>query len=81
MKSINLKEVDKFYLALTVVLIILSVIIIFSFRSVFSLFLTAYELDPNTLPQSVRVNKENLNKAIDLVFNKDKVISTTVSAR
>ena len=70
----GLESVDKFFIILTLVLIAMSVLLVFSFRGVFSLFLTAYEFDTESLSPPIRVNKENLAEAHNWVHNKEVVV-------
>ena len=69
--SQKFETVDKFYVVLTFILVAMSILIIFSFRGVFSMFLTGYELDANMLNSSVRVEKEKISEAYDFVFTKN----------
>ena len=70
MLTIHWEKIDKFYLILTLVLIAMSVLLIFSFRGVFSLFLTSNEFNPEALAPPTRVNREKLQEASNWAFQK-----------
>jgi hypothetical protein len=69
MSAINWENLDKFYLVLSAVLILLAAMVIFTFQGVFSAYIKAYEIGPN-IDSELRVDKEILDSAYDFVFNK-----------
>lgn len=69
----ELERIDKFYLILVAVLILMSTLFIFTIKGAVSLFLTAYEFDSQLVPQSVRVNREKLDEAFNFAFNRGVV--------
>ena len=71
--NVDWEKIDKFFLVLTLTLVVLSTILVLSFRGVFSLLLTAYDFDPNDLPSNVSVDKGKLNEASNFVYNKSVV--------
>ena len=73
--TLNWDKIDKFYLSLSIILILMSVLLIFSLRGVFSLFLNAYDLDLNLISPQLRVDKEKLDKAG--IWNKPIVTEIT----
>jgi hypothetical protein len=73
----NGEKVDKFYLVLTVILVLMSTLLIFSVRGVISMFLVSREIDPNSIGPDIRVEKEKLNEAYDFVFNRNIVKLST----
>ncbi len=73
MSAINLEKIDKFYLGLTAILILMSILVIFTFRGVFSMFLKANEIDQNSFGPAVIVNKAKLEEAYNFVYKKNLV--------
>lgn len=73
MLAINWEKIDKFYLVLAVVLILMALLVIMAFRSVFSAYLTAYEVDQTQLETELRVNRDKLEEAYTWAFNKEAV--------
>ncbi len=51
----------------------MSLLLIFTFRGVFSMFLKADEFDQNAVGAGVSVNKDKLEEAYNFVFNKEVV--------
>ena len=74
---ISWEKIDKFYLILTILLILMSTLFIFSVRGVISMFLMSREIGPNSIGPEIRVEKEKLNEAYDFVFNKSIVKLST----
>lgn len=68
-----MEKVDKFYLVLAAILVLMSVLFVFSVRGVISMFLTSREIGPDSIGPEVRVEKEKLNEANNFVFNKSIV--------
>jgi hypothetical protein len=64
------QKIDKFYLTLTVILVAMSVLLIVSFRSVFSMFLTASEVDPNLAKVANSLDTKSLNEAHGFTFER-----------
>lgn len=64
------QKVDKFYLTLTAILVAMSVLLIVSFRSVFSMFLTASEIDPNLAKVANTLDMKSLNEAHSFTFER-----------
>lgn len=63
-------KIDKFLGVLAVVLLVLALLVIFTFRVIFSAVSTAIEVDEEYLEsRTPRINKENLNKAYEGVVN------------
>ncbi len=67
------EKIDKFYLFLTAILILMSVLIVVSAQGVITMFITSRELDPNMIGTETRVEKEKLNEAYNFAFNKSVV--------
>ena len=70
MSMINWAKLDKFYLVLTLILICMSALVIMVFRTVFSSYITAYEIDQSALEAGLKINKEGLEEAYNWVFYK-----------
>lgn len=66
----DLQKIDKFYLALILTLIVMSGLVIFSFRGVFAAYLTAYEFSQKDLESDISVDEKSLDEAYTWVFNK-----------
>ncbi|KKR30632.1 hypothetical protein A2715_00395 [Candidatus Woesebacteria bacterium RIFCSPHIGHO2_01_FULL_39_32] len=71
MISVNWDKVDKFYIVLMVTLTLLSVMVILTFRGLFSAYITAYEIDQREISGDVRIDKEKLEEAYSWVFTKE----------
>lgn len=63
-------KIDKFLGVLAVVLLVLALLVIFTFRVIFAAVSTAIEVDEEYLEaRTPRIDKENLNKAYKGVTN------------
>lgn len=71
MLTIDWAKIDKFYIVLVVVLVFLTTTLILTFRTVFSAFNTAYEIDPATAAAPNTINEENIVEAYEWIFSKD----------
>ena len=72
MSTIDLAKIDRFMIILTIVLIIMATIVTFSFRGIFSAYLTAYEINQGT-SNDLRIEKEKLEEAHRWAFSDDSV--------
>lgn len=70
MLEINLQKIDKYYLGLSVILILMAVLVVFSFKGIFSAFLSAMSFDPSTIESQVRIDQISLDEAHEWAFNK-----------
>jgi hypothetical protein len=70
MLTIDWAKIDKFYIALVFVLILMAILVIFTFKSVFSAFNTAYEIDQGSAVTELKVDREKLEEAYGWVFNR-----------
>ena len=70
MLTIDWAKIDKFYIALVFVLILMAILVIFTFKSIFSAFNTAYEIDQGSIATELRVDKGRLEEAYDWVFKR-----------
>lgn len=71
MLTINWAKIDRYYFVLTLVLIVLAAIFVFTFRGISSSFITAYEIEPQIPDKELRVNKEQLDAAEVAVFSSE----------
>lgn len=71
--KIKWEKIDKFYLVLVGVLILMALLVILTFRSVFSAYLIAYELKQDELSNDETVNETDLNSAYSFVFDKKTI--------
>lgn len=69
MSTNPLKKIDVYYPVLFVVLIVLSVFTIFTFRGLFSAFVAAYETEEEKT--QVRIDKNKLNQAYDAALKRE----------
>lgn len=70
----NIAKIDRFYGFLILALLFLTILVIFSSKEIFYALITANEIDQKSIGPPLQVNKENLNKAYELIFNQ-KIIS------
>lgn len=73
MLKIPLVKIDRFYLFLAATLLLLSVLLIFTLRGVFSAINIASKIDEEVIGPEVRVNMTKLDEAYGLVKNKEIV--------
>lgn len=71
MSETSSQKIDKYYLVLGVVLVLMSVLLVFSFKGVFSAFLTAGSFNPANVGAQTRVDQTILNEAYEWSFNKN----------
>ena len=65
------QQIDKFYWTYFGIMAILSVVVIFTFKTIFSSMITAFEIDNYDLTSELRVDKESLNASYDFVYNNE----------
>ena len=70
MLSIDWAKLDKFYIVLIATLILLSLLVVFAFRSVFSAYNVAYEVSQSSLNSELKINKEKLDEVYNWVFTR-----------
>lgn len=61
------QKIDRFYPLLLFVLILLAVLVVYTFRGIFSTMISAYEVDQGLQGAKIRVNNENLDKASKII--------------
>jgi len=71
MLTIDWAKIDKFYIVLVIVLVFLTMTLIITFRTVFSAFNTAYEIDPATAAAPNTINEDNILESYEWIFGKD----------
>lgn len=69
----NWAKIDKFYIVLFVILAAMAAVVIFTGRSIFTSFITAYEVEPDALSTKLRIDTGKLNDAYSWVNNKQSV--------
>ncbi len=69
----TLESVDKFYVVLAIVLVLMAILVIFSFRGIFNALLSAYEIDQGSISVDSTVEKQNLNEAYNWVYNRGSI--------
>lgn len=70
MLTINWKKVDKFYLTFILIMIVLSVLVVFTFKNIFSAFIVSNEIDQRDVNADLKIDKTKLDEAYNSVFNK-----------
>lgn len=70
MLSIDWAKLDKFYIVLIATLILLSLLVVFAFRSVFSAYNVAYEVSQSSLNSELKINKDKLDEVYNWVFTR-----------
>lgn len=73
MLATNLEKIDKFLVTLVVILILMAVLLIFTFRGIFSSFLSAYEISDSEVSTEYKIDKDKLNEAYDWVYQKEVI--------
>ncbi|OGM23476.1 hypothetical protein A2865_02310 [Candidatus Woesebacteria bacterium RIFCSPHIGHO2_01_FULL_39_17] len=68
----NWEKIDKFYIVFIVVMILLAILVVVSFRGVFNSYLVAYELDQGE-ETGLFINKDNLNEAYSWALEKKTI--------
>jgi hypothetical protein len=68
----NWEKIDKFYIVLSFVLVVMSVLVIFSFRGIFAALLTAYELDQSQLTAKAQIDTSALEEAGGWITQREK---------
>lgn len=66
-------RVDKFYVILALVLLIMTILFVFAIKGSLTLFLSSNEFDPTLLPPDVQVDKVKLEEAYNFAFGKETV--------
>jgi hypothetical protein len=56
-------KLDKFYIVLAVVLMLMAIMIVVTFRGIFSAYLSAYEISDKDTGVNARIKKEALDEA------------------
>lgn len=65
------QKIDKFFPILFVVVLALAVIVVFTFRSIFSAVNTAQETDEGGLEDQLRIDKHKIDDATKAVFERE----------
>lgn len=73
MLTINWAKIDKFYLVLSGVLILLAVMVIFTAQGIFSAFLTASELGQRDAGKQLTIDARMLDEAYTFALEKEEV--------
>ncbi len=66
-------KIDKFYLILALVLALMAILIIATFRGVFSAYLAAYEISEKDVGVEVKVQKEALDEVYAWLTTKEPI--------
>jgi hypothetical protein len=64
-------KIDRFYPILALISVALLVLVILTFKNIFSSILTAYEPKEVSEDSTLRIDKERLDNAYKAVFNKE----------
>ena len=71
MLTINWDKIDKFYLVFLLVMVGLSVMVIFTFKTVFSSIIASNESGQVDLSSELKVDKDKLDEAYSFAFEKE----------
>jgi hypothetical protein len=63
MSETNFQKIDKYFVTLVLVLVLMAGLLTISFKGVFSAFLLASDLDSTLFDNTVRINQNNLDEA------------------
>lgn len=63
-------KIDRFYFILGVTLLVLVLLVIFTIKGIFLAFITSRQIDENAVAPETGINKSQLDKAFETVFNK-----------
>lgn len=74
MLILNWAKIDKFYIVLGLVLVLMAALLIMAFRAVFSSYITAYDIDQASIQSELKINKEEVDQAYKWVFSKEVVL-------
>lgn len=69
----NLAKIDKFYIFFLAIMSLLAVMLVFTFKTLFSSFIIAYEVDQTEKAKETRIDKERLDKAYQFAFEKKDI--------
>ena len=64
------KKIDRFYMILAIVLVVLAVPLVYTVQGIFGAFITAFEVDPS-VGNEVRIDKMMLDDAVKAVYDKE----------
>ena len=64
------EKIDKFYLLLSIILILLGIMLVVAFRGIFSAYLNAYEIDQKDIQVGQRIEKDSLEEAYTWLTDK-----------
>ncbi len=67
------KKIDKFYFLMALVLTIVAVLVVYTFRGVFSAITLANDVETEIPDTELRIDKTKLDAAHDVAFNKEIV--------
>lgn len=67
------EKLDRFYLILAIVLTLMAVLLVVTFRGIFSAYLNVYEIDQKDINVDVKVQKESLDEAYVWVTEKEGI--------
>jgi hypothetical protein len=68
-----LKKTNKLYVVSAVLVIIMAVLLIYIFRDLFSSISVAYDVDIVVPDNELKIDKDQLNKAYDIINNRQSV--------
>ena len=71
MSMIALRKTNRFYFVLIVILAVMAVLVIVSFRGIFAAITTSYEVDVEVPKEEIRIDKTRLNKANEDYNNRE----------
>lgn len=73
MLTIDWAKIDKFYLVYITGLVLLVALFILTFRSIFSAYDFAYEINQSSLDSGLKINKQELDEAHSWAFKREPI--------
>jgi len=66
----SLESVDKFYVIFILTLMLLSVLLVVTFQTIFNSYINAYDVNPADIANDLKVETNNLNEAYSWALHK-----------
>ncbi len=73
MSPTNRVKIDKFYFAFFVIMVVLTGVVIMTFKTIFSSMIVAFNVENYDLNAELKIDKDRLNTTYDIVYNKAPV--------
>ena len=73
MLAIDWSKIDKFYVVFAAVMVVMSVVVIVTFKTVFSSIISGTETGDVDVAKELQVNKKQLDNVYEFVLNKEDI--------